>query len=121
MSVVEQSMDGFRPNHIALPPPSPAHSPPLSPPPTDDPFPSPDLQIYLPFDDDALSILEKIYLFSRSKAIFHRIFIAHALPTYLDNVSPQDAVEYVLPLLSGLALDEGIQPLFFPVFKLHFF
>jgi serine/threonine-protein phosphatase 4 regulatory subunit 1 len=68
---------------------------------------SPPQNIDLPLDDDALSTLEKIYLFSRSKAIFHRIYIAHALPALLDNVSPQDAIEYVLPLLSGLAMDEG--------------
>jgi len=98
-----------RPNHISLPLPiaSPHPSPPLSPPPTDDSFYSHDLPIDLVLDDDALSTLDKIYLFSRSKAIFHRIFIAHALPSFLDNVSPQDAIEYVLPLLGGLAMDEG--------------
>ncbi|KAF8894561.1 armadillo-type protein [Infundibulicybe gibba] len=57
-------------------------------------------------DDDGLSTLEKIYLFSQSKASFHRIYIAHALPSFLDHVSPQEAIEYVLPLLSGLAMDQ---------------
>lgn len=101
-------MDG-RPNYIVLPQSSPSLSSPspLSPPPTDIPFPSSDFLLHLPLDDDALTTLEKIYLFSRSKATFHRIFIAHALPSYLNTVSPQDAVEYVLPLLSGLAMDEG--------------
>lgn len=100
-------MDG-RPNYIVLPQSSPSLSSPspLSPPPTDIPFPSSDFLLHLPLDDDALTTLEKIYLFSRSKATFHRIFIAHALPSYLNTVSPQDAVEYVLPLLSGLAMDE---------------
>lgn len=86
---------------------SPPLNPPVSPPLTDLPFPSTELPIDLALDDGALSTLEKIYLFSRSKAIFHRIFIAHALPSYLNNVSPQDAIQYVLPLLSGLAMDDG--------------
>lgn len=74
------------------------------------------------FDSEGLNALEKIYLFSRSRASFHRVFIVHALPRYLgaedaeigypsreqvDQISPEDAVEYVLPLLNGLALDEG--------------
>ncbi|KZT68192.1 ARM repeat-containing protein [Daedalea quercina L-15889] len=74
------------------------------------------------FDSEGLNALEKIYLFSRSRAGFHRVFIVHALPRYLgaedmererypsreqvDRISPADAVEYVLPLLNGLALDE---------------
>lgn len=57
--------------------------------------------------DDGLNTLEKIYLFTRSPATFHRVFIAHALPEFLQSVSPQDAVQYVLPLLTTLALDEG--------------
>jgi hypothetical protein len=60
----------------------------------------------LSLDDDSLSPLEKIYLFARSEAAYHRIFIAHALPTLMASVSPSEAVEYVLPLLSGLAMDE---------------
>jgi hypothetical protein len=31
----------------------------------------------------------------------------HALPSFLDQISPLEAVEYVLPLLSGLAMDPG--------------
>lgn len=83
--------------------------PPLQPvpDPTDDPFPTADIPIDLALDDEGLSTLEKTYLFSRSKAIFHRVFIAHALPSFLEQVSPQEAIEYVLPLLSGLAMDEG--------------
>lgn len=96
----------------APPPPAPA-APALAPapvaaPPTDDPFPDHvDLAIDLPLDDDGLSTLEKIYLYSRSRAAFHRVFIAHALPEYLLQVTPQEAVEYVQPLLSGLAMDSG--------------
>ncbi|KAH7341419.1 armadillo-type protein [Rhizoctonia solani] len=35
-----------------------------------------------------------------------RIFMSRALPTYLNEVTPTEAVEYVLPLLGGLAIDE---------------
>ena len=51
------------------------------------------------------------------------MFIAHALPGYLlgaetsaaesaskeiiEQITPSEAVEYVLPLLNGLAMDEG--------------
>ncbi|RDB20973.1 Serine/threonine-protein phosphatase 4 regulatory subunit 1 [Hypsizygus marmoreus] len=87
--------------HIAIPQPT-IH-------PTDDPFPIADLAIDLALDDDGLTTLEKIYLFSRSKASFHRVYITHALPEFLDHVAPQEAIEYVLPLLSGLAMDEDEQ------------
>jgi serine/threonine-protein phosphatase 4 regulatory subunit 1 len=85
------------------------------------------------FDLEGASTLERIYLFSRSRASFQRVFITHALPGYLrsalrrrhdavdtngspagvdgqsepDEISPAEAVEYVLPLLNGLAMDEG--------------
>jgi serine/threonine-protein phosphatase 4 regulatory subunit 1 len=85
--------------------PSPPPNPPL--PPEDDPFPSADLTLDLPLDDDALSTLEKIYLYSQSRATFHRVYISHALPQFLNQVDPAEAVEYVLPLLSGLAMDPG--------------
>jgi serine/threonine-protein phosphatase 4 regulatory subunit 1 len=32
--------------------------------------------------------------------------MSRALPTYLKEVTPTEAVEYVLPLLGGLAIDE---------------
>jgi serine/threonine-protein phosphatase 4 regulatory subunit 1 len=71
-------------------------------------FPIPtDAAIDLALDEEGLTTLEKVYLYSRSKAYHHRIFIVHELHHYLDHVSPQEAVEYVLPLLSGLAMDEG--------------
>lgn len=91
-------------------------------------------------DFEGLSALEKIYLFSRSRAGFQRVFIAHALPGFLrssfrqrsdegelvhdaevtqepqsenaggpDEITPAEAVEYVLPLLNGLAMDDGKQ------------
>ncbi|KAI5122084.1 hypothetical protein M0805_006066 [Coniferiporia weirii] len=58
------------------------------------------------FDDDGLSALEKIYLFARSNASFHREFIARSLPMFLPDVAPSEAVEYVIPLMNGLAMDE---------------
>jgi serine/threonine-protein phosphatase 4 regulatory subunit 1 len=94
------------PQIFYTPPSSPLPSPPV-PPPADDPHPSVDLAFDLALTEDALSTLEKIYLFSSSKAVFHRVFIAQALPSFLDEVSPQEANEYVLPLLTGLALDDG--------------
>ena len=78
-------------------------------PPPEDIFPTVSQQpLEITLDDEAFSPLEKIYLFSRSKAIFHRIFIAHTLPHSLDQITPQDAVEYVIPYISGLAIDEGV-------------
>lgn len=95
------------------------------------------------FDSEGLSALEKIYLFSRSRASFQRVFIAHALPGFLraasadrnrgnnqqsdsatapqpqegvadaDVITPAEAVEYVLPLLNGLAMDDGALYIFF--------
>ncbi|EIN07478.1 ARM repeat-containing protein [Punctularia strigosozonata HHB-11173 SS5] len=58
------------------------------------------------YDDDTLNTLEKIWLFSRSEATFHRVFIVHSLPDFLDDVTPTEAVDYVLPLVSSLAMDE---------------
>ncbi|KAH8117354.1 ARM repeat-containing protein [Phellopilus nigrolimitatus] len=66
----------------------------------------PDPSEDLCFDDEGLSALEKIYLFARSNASFHRVFIARSLPTFLPDVVPAEAVEYVIPLMNGLAMDE---------------
>ncbi|KAF9069880.1 armadillo-type protein [Rhodocollybia butyracea] len=82
-----------------------AHNAALSPT-TDDLFP----EILEPpddtLDDDGLNNLERIYLYSRSKSSFHRVFIANALPELLEQVTPHEAIEYVLPLLTPLAMDE---------------
>uniref|UniRef100_D8PWW9 TOG domain-containing protein n=1 Tax=Schizophyllum commune (strain H4-8 / FGSC 9210) TaxID=578458 RepID=D8PWW9_SCHCM len=107
-----QAMDSPPPRSFMpqSPTPVPAPAPIVSPSaeaPPEEPFavpPEPGMELSL--DDDNLSVLEKIYLFSRSKATFHRVFIAHALPSFLEQISPQEAVEYVLPLLSGLAMDD---------------
>lgn len=86
------------PNEYFTPPTSPI---------LDDVFPL-QTDIVLDLDDhtDSLTVLEKIYLYSRSAAYYHRIFIVHKLSIFLDHVSPQEAVEYVLPLLQGLAMDQ---------------
>ncbi|KAJ7740714.1 armadillo-type protein [Mycena maculata] len=77
----------------------------LSIPPLEDAFPTGEIPIEL-VDDDGLSALEKIYLFARSQSVFHRLYIVHALPAFLQQVTPQEAIEYVLPLVPGLAMDE---------------
>ncbi|KAH8106745.1 armadillo-type protein [Cristinia sonorae] len=64
------------------------------------------------FDTEGYSALEKIYLFSRSRVSVHRVFIAKSLGQFLqagstnDTISPDEAVQYVLPLLIGLAMDD---------------
>ncbi|KAJ6630685.1 armadillo-type protein [Mycena sp. CBHHK59/15] len=68
-------------------------------------FPTAEIPIDL-FDDEGLSALEKIYLFARSESVFHRLYIVHALPSFLEQVTPQEAIGYVLPLVPGLAKDE---------------
>ncbi|KIY50963.1 ARM repeat-containing protein [Fistulina hepatica ATCC 64428] len=62
-----------------------------------------------PVDEDALTPLERIYIFSQSKAPFRRIHIIHALPSRLEQITPQEAMEFVLPLLNPLAVDEDEQ------------
>lgn len=49
------------------------------------------------------------YMVQLSDLFFwHRVFISHALPSFLAQVTPLEAVEYVLPLLPSLAMDEGV-------------
>ncbi|EIW85038.1 ARM repeat-containing protein [Coniophora puteana RWD-64-598 SS2] len=92
-------------------PPASAQHP--SPPPAElETIPSPELlatpefALDFTFEDEGLNTLEKIYLFSRSRATHHRVFISHALPNFLMQITPLEAVEYVLPLLPNLAMDE---------------
>ncbi|THH05452.1 hypothetical protein EW145_g4780 [Phellinidium pouzarii] len=66
----------------------------------------PDPSADMCFDDDGLTALEKIYLFARSSASFHRAFIARSLSEFLPDAIPSEAVEYVIPLMNGLAMDE---------------
>ncbi|KAI9630133.1 hypothetical protein KEM48_012162 [Puccinia striiformis f. sp. tritici PST-130] len=61
-------------------------------------------------EDDKLSTMEKIFLFANSENAYHRIVVSQRLPELLEEVDISEAVEYVLPLLSGLAQDdEGIR------------
>jgi serine/threonine-protein phosphatase 4 regulatory subunit 1 len=46
------------------------------------------------------SLLTSFWFFS------NRAFIAHAMPSFLSQITPQDAVDYVIPLLSRLAIDD---------------
>jgi hypothetical protein len=58
-------------------------------------------------DDEGLTALEKVYLFSRSRLSYHRIYISRQLPFLIQQVSPPEAVDYVRPLLDTLGTDEG--------------
>lgn len=70
-------------------------------------FPTGEIPVDMALDEEGLNALEKIYLFARSEQSYHREYIVHALPSFLEQVTPQEAVEYVLPLLSYLAVDQG--------------
>ncbi|CCA68164.1 hypothetical protein PIIN_02030 [Serendipita indica DSM 11827] len=65
-------------------------------------------------DDEGLSALEKIYLFSRSTYAFHRSYISKQLPFLIREVTPAEAVDYVCPLLNGLGTDadESVKEVF---------
>jgi hypothetical protein len=58
-------------------------------------------------DDEGLTALEKIYLFSRSTFPWHRSYISKQLPYLIRDVPPTEAVDYVCPLLNGLGTDPG--------------
>ncbi|KAJ3927624.1 MAG: armadillo-type protein [Lentinula lateritia] len=104
--------NGYPPT-VSYPLPSSMPSPenvvhyPASPQTTDDSFPETSESLDdTSLDDEGLSTLERIYLYSRSKSSFHRVFIASALPELLKQVTPHEAIEYVLPLLNTLAMDD---------------
>lgn len=65
-------------------------------------------------DDEGLTALEKIYLFSRSTFSFHRSYISKQLPFLIRDVPPTEAVDYVCPLLNGLGTDpeESVKEVF---------
>ncbi|OZJ02697.1 hypothetical protein BZG36_04600 [Bifiguratus adelaidae] len=56
-------------------------------------------------DDQSLTPLERIYLFTKSDLVFHRIYAARELSGMLQAVSVSDAIEIVIPLINGLAVD----------------
>lgn len=74
---------------------------------TDDIYPGFPVDIVndLILDDGSLTALEKIFLFCQSKQVVHRSFIVKNMPRLLQEVTSQDAVEYVLPLFRELVLD----------------
>ncbi|KAK0459620.1 armadillo-type protein [Desarmillaria tabescens] len=101
------------PQNVAIVVPSAQHAmgptqqpfPPV--PQTDDTFPEVSgLDLALDDEGPELNPLEKIYLYSVSKATYHRVFISRDLPNLLDQIAPQEAVEYVLPLLQVLSKDQ---------------
>ncbi|WFD05339.1 hypothetical protein MVES1_000669 [Malassezia vespertilionis] len=56
--------------------------------------------------EDGLSSLERIFLFAKSDMAYHRVLISRCLADWIKEVDLTDAVEYVIPLLNGLATDE---------------
>ncbi|KAF8580913.1 hypothetical protein K439DRAFT_1619480 [Ramaria rubella] len=88
------------------------------------PLPNAEVPLELYVDDEGLSSLEKIYIFCRSKVTMRRlvclrpasklphnsefrVFMSRFLYTFLPGITPLEGVEYVLPLLSSLAVDDG--------------
>ena len=47
------------------------------------------------------------------------VFIARSLVRFLPEVKPYEAVEYVIPLMNGLAMDEGQYSLLSPANRLQ--
>lgn len=56
--------------------------------------------------DEGLNTLERIFLFAKSDMALHRVLVSQSLPDWIREVELNDAVEYIIPLLNGLATDE---------------
>lgn len=56
--------------------------------------------------DDGLNCLERIFLFAKSDLAYHRVLVSRCLADWIKDVDLTEAVEYVIPLLNGLATDE---------------
>ena len=56
--------------------------------------------------EESLNTLERIFLFAKSDMAFHRVLVSQSLPDWIREVELNDAVEYIIPLLNGLATDE---------------
>ncbi|PWN17967.1 ARM repeat-containing protein [Microstroma glucosiphilum] len=56
--------------------------------------------------EESLSTLERIFLFAKSEMTYHRVIVSRSLPAWIREVELSEAVEYVIPLLNGLATDE---------------
>ncbi|KAH7107527.1 ARM repeat-containing protein [Auriculariales sp. MPI-PUGE-AT-0066] len=90
-------------------PPSPVDSPP-------DETPDPALELCL---DNALTVVERIWLFAQSNNQFHKLYVGQAMPQLLDELlleaSVHEAVTYILPLLFTLTQDsEPVREAFVP-------
>jgi serine/threonine-protein phosphatase 4 regulatory subunit 1 len=57
--------------------------------------------------EESLSTLERIFLFAKSEMTYHRVLVSHSLSDWIIEVELSDAVEFVIPLLNGLACDEN--------------
>lgn len=60
-----------------------------------------------PGPEESLSTLERIFLFAKSEMAYHRVLVSHSLAEWILEVELSDAVEFVIPLLNGLACDEN--------------
>ncbi|KAK4704996.1 serine/threonine-protein phosphatase 4 regulatory subunit 1, partial [Phenoliferia sp. Uapishka_3] len=78
--------------------------------------PSEDGGEVISIDEESLSSLERIFVCAKSSAAEERARVAHNLADWLATVSMEEAVEYVLPLLAGLATDteEVVKEVFAP-------
>ncbi|SPO31300.1 uncharacterized protein UTRI_05889_B [Ustilago trichophora] len=56
--------------------------------------------------EESLNTLERIFLFAKSDMAYHRVLVSQSLPDWIREVDLNDAVEYIFPLLHGLATDE---------------
>ncbi|SPO30050.1 uncharacterized protein UTRI_05889 [Ustilago trichophora] len=56
--------------------------------------------------EESLNTLERIFLFAKSDMAYHRVLVSQSLPDWIREVELNDAVEYIFPLLNGLATDE---------------
>ncbi|KAJ1019250.1 hypothetical protein NDA13_006170 [Ustilago tritici] len=56
--------------------------------------------------EEGLNTLERIFLFAKSDQAYHRVLVSQSLPEWIREVELNDAVEYIIPLLNGLATDE---------------
>lgn len=55
--------------------------------------------------EEGLSTLERIFLFAKSEMTYHRVLVSHSLADWVMEVELNEAVEFVIPLLNGLACD----------------
>lgn len=59
--------------------------------------------------EESLSTLERIFLFAKSEMAYHRVLVSNSLADWILEVELSDAVEFVIPLLNGLACDGALR------------